>query len=252
MLAGRYESGVAFAFTPRQGRERLLGPVKVVAHYRSDLHDRFGCWIEGVPVRTKRETFTATGRIIERDRFEADGRLRYKAVYDYDDSGRMSMRTHYDGSGRPVLRYFYDYDGEARLAALQSFTPEGSRVSRLSRRYRPDGILASLVEETAEGETLWSLTVDGHGGITAAEGTRTQGGRMVERILCRYDSNGALMGRERFDARGGLLESQRYSYEALERGNWTRCLTHCLRERFGREAFEPEAVTLRRFAFHRG
>ena len=246
-----------FVFTPRGGMERLFGPVHTITDYEAAMADSFGDWVECTPVRLRIERLSATGTVVERDRFNADGTLRDHAVYAYERDGRLIERTHYDGQGNAYLRYTYTADNEGRLVEMTGLDPNGAERSRLQRHYTDDGRLAGLVEwrDTTDGrgpeESQWRIGYANDGSVTHAESEMRRDGELIERTMVRYDRAGNVSETARLAADGAWIEKSRQLIgPQKERGNWVRRVTeHCVR-RFGQEQFQPVSVTYRRFTFY--
>ncbi|MDP6353244.1 MAG: hypothetical protein QF926_16655 [Alphaproteobacteria bacterium] len=239
-----------FAFTPRKGAERLLGPVRAVSVHDAAMEDRFGAWVECVPLKVRAERYQRDGTLCERDHFDRSGRFRDRAVFAYDGDGRLGERTHYDHAGQATARFYYSYDSSGRLVEMAGYDPTGGHLSRLRRDYDADGALRAMIEVEGDRWTRWSFRMDPSGAIIAADGTIAVADQPAGRLAIRYDRHGAMRDGARYDA-GGIPQARwRYRYDgARERGNWTRRITEYQVDKFGRDTFEPTLVTYRRFAF---
>jgi len=243
-----------FAFTPRGGIERLFGPVRTLTTFEAAIEDSFGEAFEQPPLKLRSERFDATGALIERVRYDETGALADRAVFGYDAAGRVVERTHYDPVGQAYLHYLYSFDEHGRLVEMTGLSPEGVLSSSLKRRYDDAGRLVGVIEVLDRNgttrQTRWRITYHDHMPAAEAHGEVSEDGRIVERLVHRYDSDGYIAESARLDADGHWQVRERLIYDPRrERGNWVRRVTESCARQFGEERWRPARVTYRRFIF---
>jgi hypothetical protein len=253
--AGSREAVTLFAFTPRDGVERLFGPLRSLNVYEAAMEEDFGAWVEQAPVKLRTERYDACGAIRERDRFDETGALAERAVFGYAADGRLVERTHYDTAGLATLRYVYDYDRDGRLAEMSGLDRDGAVRSRLERHYDSHGRLLGLIEQREDDgaaiETRWRVAYGPAGTVEESAGEVVRDGVLVERLSYRYDAAGSVAESARLAPDGEVVARQRFVYgPQRERGNWVRRVTERWLRRFGQDLYQPTLVTYRRFLFH--
>jgi antitoxin component YwqK of YwqJK toxin-antitoxin module len=82
----------------------------------------------------------------------AEGKIIYKASYEYDEEGRLIKEVYTDGSGAPDGETVYQYD-KNRVISEQLFSKQGLQEKKIFK-YNSKGDLKEIIIYNAEGKEI--------------------------------------------------------------------------------------------------
>jgi hypothetical protein len=234
-------------FAPRHGLAVPAGPVLQIATHRGTRRLRFGRPTEDTPRPWRLERFDRASRLVERDRFDADGNLADRTIFAYDQEGKPRGAARFDISGTPLLDIVYNRDPAGRITAITGRDARGRE--EIVRRFTYDaaGSLATVSDRRPRETIEWTLTARVDGMISEAFGQIYKDDIECARVAFTYDGGGNLSTGRSLDAHGTPLHAWRYIYDGPPaQGNWTR-------RRFPARADDAatgdEQIIYRRFTF---
>jgi YD repeat-containing protein len=198
----------------------LKGKVKSVKIEESKLSNKSGKQVEGKRVQLETQNYGENGMLVKAVRYDADKRGDY--FYDYDSSGsRIEFIRNATSSSRVKTEFKYDANG-FRIEEVQT---------------GDQGVIAKVV------------SVYDAKGLRTERRMFTKQGLFARRTYA-YGADGNPTEEAEYDAKGGLVGKQSYSYEVDSTGNWIKRITSSQGMSDGKPVSEPVAVTYRTITFY--
>jgi YD repeat-containing protein len=147
---------------------------------------------------TYRNEFDTQGRLITTSMYDADGKLNYRMVRNYDYRGLMTDSTTYDRNGSVSNRSTFTYDEKGKLAEFALYNSAGALMQRQTVTNGRNEMLLSNYDGTLKSREIRSVPIkdelDAHGNWTRLTTNKevTQSGRteaaleITRRIITYY------------------------------------------------------------------
>lgn len=190
------------------GRHGLKGPVRTVETGRIEYVFRDGNYVEGRRVTFSRETFNEDGNRTEFARYEEDGGVSSRHVYQYDALGRYTGYEGYYTLGKGPLqgpqKHLFTLDEHARIVEYIVYDPGGALSSRFTYRYDTRGNKLEHNMYAWTGQSMGRLVY-----------TYDEAGRQL--TATSYDRDDAVASKSvnSYDSKGHLTEWAQHHGEVL-------------------------------------
>ncbi len=178
------------------------------------------------------------GRLASDTAYDAEGRVRLRREYGYDQAGRLVSERASDAKGQPLSSSTYAYDGQGRRIEWRAFDGAGllkaittygyapARIDMKDAAGKPTGsILTELLADGRPAKRIY-LAADGAtqrteayeyvaAGPSSLEVRRPDGG-VVTRTTYAYGASGELLSSSTSDGSGAVRETRSYEYAIRE------------------------------------
>ena len=147
----------------------------------------------------------AGGRLVEEERFAADGKLDERIAYSYDASGHLAEEAMTFGDGTPHGKWVHHRDDKHRLVGRDFVKPDGTTEATETYTYSSDGKSATMVRAHVG---QWKYRYDDDGRILHEEGGPASGDDMDQLAIdYAYDARHRLV-REVTHGPGGRVQRE--------------------------------------------
>jgi hypothetical protein len=143
---------------------------------------------KGVEISGNLYTYSPDGLQTEIQGTGADGVLKWKYTYRYDDRSRLLEENSYDGSGNLEWKKEYTYTGQNLLAEQITYNADDSVNLKEKFEYNARGFVSAAVSQYSDG-------------------------KLLKRVLYTYTKGGHRASEQYYDATG-LYDQIGYSYTA--------------------------------------
>ncbi|HEX7836382.1 MAG TPA: hypothetical protein VF469_02910 [Kofleriaceae bacterium] len=131
------------------------------------------------------------GKLVDEERFTADGKLDERIAYRYDARGRLAEEVMAFGDGTPHGTWVHHRDDKGRLIGRDFVKPHGRTEATETYTYAADGKSATMVRAHVG---QWKYVYDDNGRILHEEGGPASGDDMDQlSIEYAYDARGRLI-----------------------------------------------------------
>jgi len=128
--------------------------------------------------RTDTQTNYET-RTSEEKKYDPQGRLTNRIVYDLDEENRPTKGTVFNDKDVQVYNFTYTRDALGRIIEEKDFSPDGQLLQRFAFLFTTDGKVAGVRTYDAEGKLV--AETKRKGGTVSPGDTNTGGGRRMQR-----------------------------------------------------------------------
>ena len=198
----------------------LKGKVKTVKIDEAKLSNKAGKQVEGKRVQLETQNYGENGMLVRSVRYDADKRGDY--FYSYDSAGsRLEFIRNATSSSRVKTEFKTDANGY-RLEEVQT---------------GDEGLVAKIV------------SVYNEKGLRTERRMYNKQGLFARRTYA-YGADLNPTEEAEYDAKGGLVGKQGYSYELDPTGNWIKRITSTQGMSEGKPVSEPAEVTYRTITYY--
>lgn len=192
--------------------------------------------------------FDEKGYKVGSEKFNLNGKLRYKIIIRYNDKNQRITRDIYNPTGKINTKYVYVYDAKGYKTAYRAYHSNGelmeswdyvndyrgresevsftdSKIPALSQKfsYQYDKMnnistISKLNLETNEVDELWKYAYNSQGRVTMFEFYKK--GEFMYKLTVSYDANGNEDSIRKYNQKGEFIEEREYAYTFDENGNW--------------------------------
>lgn len=152
----------------------------------------------------------ASARLVEEQRFAADGKLDERIAYRYDANGHLAEEAMTFGDGTPHGTWVHRRDLAGRLVGRDFVKPDRTIEATETYSYAPDGKSATMVRAHVG---QWKYRYDDDGRVVHEEGGPASGDDMdLLAIDYAYDARHRLVSEVAHDPRGRVQRELRITY----------------------------------------
>lgn len=271
----------------RQGRLRqaLLRdegglPLRVQLRYDTNnrIIDRSEYRESAIQSRIRR-SYGSTNRQGIRSRYNSDGILQLRTVWEYRSRGGLRTVTRYNSEGKVLRRTAFHYDRSGKLRRRDTHNGEGKLLSQTRYRYdwrgrpwewerRRNNL--SIREQRQEmgrlrvrnvfqnGKPIWQVVYHYNQQGQMLDATAYHAEKQPAwRTMFRYDKRGNLIRETVFQPRQGrpqvmdVARQRVYRYQYDRQGNWVRRTQYARYPRFGSMQLDPRETIERHIIYFR-
>ena len=212
-----YQSFFAAQTQTKREQVGLLGRVETVTIEEAKVSQRFGEPREGLRRHVSSHIYDNKGNLIEKTRYESDGGIDKRWVFDYNTRGDMIKKTRYDDNGSLKEKWVYAYDARGKMTEKTQYESDGSIDEKWVYTYNDKGHMTEDTHYTGKGSLCkkWVYAYDEGGSVIEAS-KYDKNGSLKDKWVYAHDNKGNVTEKIQYDDYGRFDEKTIYAYDKEE------------------------------------